>query len=275
MRRVVVILLDGVRPDAVSPSVMPSLDALGSEYALALRATTVRPSSTVAALTSLATGLSPESHGLTSPGLGFLPRLGTLRPVARELGRQGLPSRVITSELAPTERAIVWALAAAAGLGGVTAGGPNARSVAGAALQATAAQPNGLLFVYFNDCDRAGHAHGWMSRQYLDAAAGLDVAIAMLSDLVDDSLVIVLSDHGGGGVTPREHSEPHPINDHIPLVLAGPGVTRRHQLTRPVSLLDVPPTILWRLGVEVPVTYEGRVIGQAFVREPGAAGVPA
>ena len=83
--------------------------------------------------------------------------------------------------------------------------------------------------------------------------------------------MIVLADHGGGGVSEHDHAEPHPINDHIPLILAGPDVTRRHQLTRGVSLLDVPPTILWWSGVAVPASYEGRVLSQAFTLVPGAA----
>jgi arylsulfatase A-like enzyme len=83
--------------------------------------------------------------------------------------------------------------------------------------------------------------------------------------------MIVLADHGGGGVTEHDHAEAHSVNDRIPLILAGPDVTRHHQLTRSVSLLDVPPTVLWWSGVDVPASYEGRVLSQAFMRVPGAA----
>ena len=58
---------------------------------------------------------------------------------------------------------------------------------------------------------------------------------------------------------------PHPINDRIPLVLAGPRIRRRHVLRQPVSLLDVPPTLLWTLGVEIPAEYEGSVLREAFI----------
>lgn len=61
---------------------------------------------------------------------------------------------------------------------------------------------------------------------------------------------MVMADDGGGGVTLRDHGEPRPVNDHISLVLSGPSVTRRHQLIRPVSLLDVPPTLVWWFGVD-------------------------
>jgi arylsulfatase A-like enzyme len=273
MRRVVIVLADGLRPDAITPTDMPSLDALGRAYTVALHATTVRPSRTVAALASLATGLAPDSHGLIEPGLGFLGRLPAVRPLGRELSRAGVPSQVVASELLPTERAVVWALAAAAGMGKVRSAGRRAREVAGAALAAATAQPGGLAFVYLNDCDQAGHAHGWMSPQYRQAAAELDAAVGVLAALTEDSLLIVLADHGGGGVTAHDHAEPHPVNDRIPFILAGPDVTRRHQLTRRVSLLDLPPTVLWWFGVDVPATYEGRVLTQAFQPVPRTAGV--
>lgn len=275
MRRVVLVLADGLRPDAITPSRMPSLDALGGEYTLALHAKTVRPSTTVAALTSLATGLAPQTHGFTEPGLAFLSRLMQLRPIGRELGRAGHRTTIVSHELNVVERSVLGALATAAGLSKPAGRGHGAREVAVGAHEALAAQQDGVVFVYLNDCDQAGHRSGWMSDDYLAAASEVDAAIGLLADLADDSLFIVVADHGGGGVTPRDHHEPHPVNDHIPLVLAGPSVTRRHQLTRAVSLLDLPPTLLWWFGLEIPPSYEGRVLAEAFAPVPGAAEVAA
>jgi hypothetical protein len=112
---VIQVLADGLRPDAVTPSRMPSLDGLADAYTLALHATTVRPSATVAALATVATDLAPASHGLIDPGLRFLPRLTGLRPLAAELTRSGIPTRVVTGELGPLERSVVSTLVTAAG----------------------------------------------------------------------------------------------------------------------------------------------------------------
>lgn len=266
MRRVVIVLADGLRPDAITQTHMPSLDALARRYTLALHASTVRPSRTVAALASLATGVAPATHGLIEPGLGFLRRLPTLRPLARELSRAGITSQVVASELLLSERAVLWALTKAAGLGRLYTAGLRGRDVARAALTAALAPNAGLVFVYLNDCDVAGHAHGWMSPQYRSASVEVDAAIGVLADIAEHTLLIVMADHGGGGVNTHDHAEPHPVNDRIPLIVAGPDVTRRHQLTRPVSLLDIPPTVLWWFGLEVPGCYEGRILTQAFTR---------
>ena len=268
MRRLVFVLADGLRPDAISPNVMPSLSALGRAFTLARRARTVRPSATVAALASLATGVAPRTHRLIEPGLKFLPRLRTLRPVARELARNGIPVDIVTTDLGRTAHPVAWALAATAGARRLLTAGQRARETAGTVQRLLREREERLLFLYLPDCDRAGHAHGWMSESYLEAAAEVDTAIGALSEWTDEVTFIVTADHGGGGVQPREHDEPHPMNDAIPLVLAGPAVARRHEVTRSVSLLDLPATILWWFGVDVPRCYEGRPLAEAFEREP-------
>ena len=81
---------------------------------------------------------------------------------------------------------------------------------------------------------------------------------------VEDTLLLITSDHGGAGISPRDHDRPHPENDAIPLILAGPGVRGRRVCRGPVGLLDIPLTILGTFGARVPGGYEGRVLTEAF-----------
>jgi hypothetical protein len=142
--------------------------------------------------------------------------------------------------------------------------GRRARDTAASADWLVGEDGSGLVFVYLPDCDNAGHEYGWMSDRYLAAAAELDAAIGVLSQHVDDALLIVVADHGGGGVLATEHHHPHPVNEHIPVVLAGPGVAREHQLEGPVSILDLSATVLWWFGAPIPDCYEGRPLLEAF-----------
>jgi arylsulfatase A-like enzyme len=260
MRRVIIVLTDGLRPDAVDRRRMPTLARLAAQYTSARAATTVRPSTTVSALSTLATGLTPQTHGLLAPGPDFLKRLRQLRPLPRELSRAGLRTRIVASDLPLGERSIVGMLSATAGVGSFACVARRARDVARSALKHAMRRPEGVLLVYLNDCDRAGHTRGWMSAPYLEAAAEIDSGIAQLAPLAADSLLIVLADHGGGGVSATNHAEPHPDNDRIPLILAGPGVALAHHITRPVSIVDVPPTICHWLGLPVPDVFEGRAL---------------
>ena len=265
MARCVMLLVDGLRPDAIRPELAPSLNALAQDYTHAPSAQTVRPSATVAAMLALTTGVGPATHQLVEPGLATLRKLGSLRPMPRELAARRHPTVVVAGEIAAVEVPIARVLTSAAGVSRfVTTTGP-ARRIAAAALGRLRFVPDGLVIVYVNDCDRAGHAAGWMSEPYLNAVREVDVAVGQLRACVADSLLLVLADHGGGGVDPKDHDAPHPLNDRIPLVLAGPRIRRRHVLREPVSLLDVPPTLLWSLGIEIPGEYEGRVLHDAFI----------
>jgi arylsulfatase A-like enzyme len=78
-----------------------------------------------------------------------------------------------------------------------------------------------------------------------------------------ETLVIVCADHGGGGMEARGHNSLHPLDQRIPLVLLG-GCVRAGRLPAGCSLLDVPATTCWALGVTPPANYSGRPLLQAF-----------
>lgn len=263
-RRVILIIADGLRADAVEPGTMPSLFSLGWENTRAREANTVTPSTTVAALVSLATGVSPESHGLLDPGIPSLSTLLRLKPLARELATVRLPTVVVGSGMAPVKETLLWTMLTAAGVQSVQLSGCCAGDTALVAKSMLADFASGLAIVHFKDCDNAGHSHGWMSDRYLEAAAQVDAAIAITAADSDQDLLIVTADHGGGGVDPKDHDTSHPVNIAVPLVLAGRGVSQNQLIERPVSILDIPPTILWTFGLPIQDCYEGRVLVEAF-----------
>jgi arylsulfatase A-like enzyme len=264
------IVVDGLRPDAITATDMPSLHALMRQGWRARTAVTVRPSVTVAALTSLATGISPAVHGIHEARIGRLPQLRGLRPLPLELRSLGVETTVITPDLPGAAR---WVAGALLRLGGVTRLVASASAPA-ALIQSALDRVEGnvrreFVVVYLNDADLAGHAWGWMSPAYLQAARTIDGALARLMHLSGDpeTLVIITADHGGGGVLANDHDHPHPVNDLIPLGLMGGRVAPGLATEEPVSLLDIPPTVLHGFGGTAPPPYEGRVIHEAFVTE--------
>ena len=84
-------------------------------------------------------------------------------------------------------------------------GGRTPQDAAAAASQILLAGEEQAVFVYLPDCDRAGHAFGWMSPEYLKAAAAVDVAVGRMATWVDEALLMILADHGGGGVRSDDH----------------------------------------------------------------------
>ncbi len=111
-----------------------------------------------------------------------------------------------------------------------------------------------------------------MSEEYGRAAKAIGDAVGTLMELMEllygpDTILILLADHGGGGLNPRRHDSVHPLDRTIPIVLFGGAVSPGE--IRPMStILDVSATILWALGVAVPDSYSGRAFFEAF--EPAA-----
>lgn len=274
-RRVVVVVLDGLRPDAVDRFALPQLSRLIATGAYGADATTVSPSVTTAAMTSLMTGVSPAVHGLAGDRV-FIPRPRPgLTPLPELLAHSGLPSSAFMAQVPRLFRGLAARIGRRLGLSRLHLAGDDAADVLSTARPTLTSQRRGLILLHWPDADRAGHAHGWMSPQYADACRRLDVALRMLCGLAfdPDTLLIALADHGGGGIDARNHESTHPLDRTIPLLLSGSRIGRARLL--PSSLLDVPPTILHALGVSIPEWYEGRVLHEAFARsdtpEPAVA----
>jgi predicted AlkP superfamily pyrophosphatase or phosphodiesterase len=272
--RVVLLVLDGLRPDAVPRFHLHHVARLARRGASTMRARTVNPSITPCALASLLTGAAPERHGVQSEHY-YLPRpRGPVHPLARELARHSLPTSGFMPQVPFLMRGIASRIVSMLGLGEARFQGRDADDVLSAAQHNLEAQRRGLIMLHWLDADRAGHEFGWMSPEYGEAAARMDRALGRLETIVDFSdpatLIIALADHGGGGATAKHHDSAHPLDTTIPLMLAG-GAVVPGELGTEVSLTDVPATILWALGLARPESYAGRPLLQAFTALPMAA----
>jgi hypothetical protein len=89
--------------------------------------------------------------------------------------------------------------------------------------------PREFTFVHLSLPDRAGHAHSFMGRDYLDAVERTDQLLGRILNTVADrpalrrhTLVLLTADHGGSGAA---HYNPRDRQDYrIPFMAWGPGV---------------------------------------------------
>lgn len=272
IRRVVLVVLDGLRADAV-----PSLDLrcfrrLADAGASTLSGSTVSPSVTAAAMASLFTGVPPAHHGLRSDRFHVPRPSAPIHPVPRLLAEQGLPTSAFMAELPRVFRGVGRRIARQLGVDHPCFVGNTSSEILVAARATLQRQRNGLIFLHWPDCDRAGHATGWMSDDYVRAARRVDDSLGVLSTLAEvdhgsDTLLVALADHGGGGEDPRNHESAHPFDRTIPIVLTGGGASG--SLGSP-TLLDVSATLLWALGAPRPASYVGRPLHEAFDRATAA-----
>ena len=132
-----------------------------------------------------------------------------------------------------------------------------------------------LLFVAYDDPDYAGHVHGFSPDvpEYVDAVMLADDRFAELLDILDerifrgeDWLVIVTSDHGGGGSTLRGHSASSSIVDRTTFMMVRGGETVTGEIYGSV-VVDVAVTALTHLEVPLP-NGEDALDGRALAFQP-------
>ena len=267
IRRAIVVVLDGLRPDAIDAFDLGNVRRLMQLSASTMEARTVSPSLTWPAITSMLTGITPATHGILADSV-HIPRPKTkLFPLPDVLMRAGYPTSAFVSEVPMLFRGIAGRLARSLGFADTTFRGKTALEVLFAARNTIWRQRRGFIFMHWADADAAGHAHGWMSKEYGIAARRLDDALGQLmqtTEFLQDrgTMVIALADHGGGGIVDNHHDGDHPLNLTIPFMLGGGAVAPRQ--LGDVRVVDVPSTIAWALGVAAPAAYTGRALTEAF-----------
>lgn len=266
--RVVVVVLDGLRPDAISAYGLTQWTRLAALGADTRTGRSVNPSVTAAALTSLFTGVDPRVHGIQGERFQLPRQPGRLSLISSTLAAHGLPTAVHIRRIPWWYRGLARQFAKLAGAAHVTMTGETAAAIVDAAEPRLRQDAPGFTFIHLPDADRAGHAHGWMSAPYAAATRDLDGALGRVAELLelerrDDTLLIACADHGGGGAVPTHHHSEHPLDTTIPVLMAGAGVQAGATLDR-MHWLDIPATVVWALGVAPPPAWGGQARTDAF-----------
>ncbi len=259
---VILVTLDGVRPDAVQRTRTPHLDRMIAEGASTMAASSVMPTMTLPCHMSIFHSVPPARHGILSndyhpmarpvPGLfEALHRAGKrcamlyswepLRDVARPLSLEyAYFQRLDFDNLASADEPVVATAASLVGAGTYD-----------------------FVFVYIGATDEIGHLHGWMSDAYLRQVEIADNQLGLLLDAMQpDDAILVEADHGGHE---RTHGTDSPEDMTVPWLLMGAGVKRGVRLQSTVTLLDTAPTLLTLLGVDYPHEWEGKPISESLL----------
>lgn len=259
VRRVIIISIDGLRPDAILPAPMMNLLRLMQSGATAVGAQTVFPSITLVAHSSMLGGVCPAKHGVFwneyDPERGYA-RGTDLFDLAHAAGMQTImyvgkgKMRHIT-EPSSLDRFINI---------------EDTDSVLMGSLIANFPQDFGVLFIHLLATDIAGHETSWMSPYQLSVIRQADAALGMLLDELDarnlrgETMIIVTSDHGGAG---GAHGSDAREDMTIPWIAAGPGIQPK-TLTTVVHTMDTAATAAFALGLPIPTDWDGVPVYEAF-----------
>ncbi len=265
--RVIVLVIDGLRADAIPLYQLRTLQALTDAGTSTLAARTVTPSVTAAAMTSLLTGVAPATHGILSDRFGIPRDPGALEPLPAWLRRHGVQTRGFMATLPRGFRALGARIGSRLEAD-LTFVGRGATPILDTLLRSLDRHRAGCWLCHWPDADLAGHTDGWTSRAYQRATEEVDRAVARLlrgTGVLRDpgTVLVVMADHGGGGQQDRGHDSGHPLDTTIPILIVG-GQVARATLAPGTSLLDVPATVPWLFGLPTPSGYQGRVLVEAL-----------
>jgi arylsulfatase A-like enzyme len=266
--RVMIISIDGLRPDVLLRGNTPNLHKLYEGGSFTFWAQTVPMAITLPSHVSMLTGVSVEKHHIdfnderatTRP---IYPNATTIFEAAKKAGYSTAlvagKSKFITLNKPGT---IDWFSAPE----DPATTDADVADAAGAILRLHKPQ---VLFVHFPGTDTAGHAYGWASPQQFTALEQIDQSIGMLmhaldtSGLVDSTVVIISADHGGSG---KQHGANDLRSLHIPWIANGPGIRKNFDLTalreRTIHTEDTFATACFLLGIPLPPGTDGRPVVQ-------------
>jgi predicted AlkP superfamily pyrophosphatase or phosphodiesterase len=251
--RVLIITIDGLRPDLLLRANMPHVRSLCDNGSFSFWAETTPEAYTLPCHVSMLTGAPADKHGVTWNEYieQSYPNVPTLFEVAK---RAGLTTAMATGKM----KFIVFTRPGALDDYYYPAEEPVTDDEV--AVQATAIlrklRPH-VLFVHLPGVDTLGHDFGWGSKEQMAAIEAADRAVGRVINTLEalqldtSTLVLVTADHGGAA---KSHEMNDPRSRFIPWIASGPGVRIGFDLTllgdRAIRIEDTYSTACAFLGVE-------------------------
>jgi predicted AlkP superfamily pyrophosphatase or phosphodiesterase len=254
---VVIISVDGLRPDAIAQVKPPLLTKLIQEGAYSAKARTVIPANTLPAHASMLTGVSPKRHKMWHDDLDRTK--GDIRypSIFARLHEKGGTSAMFFAK----DKFLHIATDGAPDV--VQKGKDNSMVVMKLACAEIRKNRTDLVFIGLPDPDSYGHMKGWMGPEYLKSVQKNDDCLRLLlqtlrdTGILADTTIILSADHGGHN---RVHGTKNELDMTIPWLAWGRGIRHGVKITTPVRTEDTAATALKLLGIPLPADLEGKVV---------------
>ena len=254
-KKVILISIDGMRPDGLKQCKNPYLEELLQKASYTFDARTVFPSVTLPCHMSLFHSVPPERHGTTTndyvpqvrPIPGLFEQLRNANKVSGMFyGWEQLRDVSRPASLMRAEYIHAYSFEHTDGM------------LTDRALQYIKEAKPDFVFLYMVETDeKGGHDNVWMSDVYLDY---IHHAIGNVKRVIEETdgeyTVIITADHGGHD---RMHGTDMDEDMTIPMMFYGPEFEAGKEL-HGISILDLAPTVAETMSIPVPREWEGKSI---------------
>lgn len=272
IRKVVIISIDGLRPDLLIRADAPNIHSLINTGSYTFWAQTTAESVTLPSHTSMLTGVPPVKHAIQwNSDLPLRHPVYPMFPTIFELAKQG---GYTTAMVAGKAKFIN--LAKPGSLDWIYIPWSTKiedDEVALAATQIILVHQPDLIFVHFPSVDNVGHLYGWASPEQMDAIHQADASVGMILWALDQlhlresTFILVTADHGGAG---QSHGPDDMRSRAIPWIANGPGIRHGLDLTTygnlTVQTEDTFSTVAYLLGIPIIKPVDGHPVMEILDR---------
>ncbi|MCS7464828.1 alkaline phosphatase family protein [Paenibacillus doosanensis] len=262
IRRAIIIGWDGAG-SFVEQAETPVLDRWMARGGATLGAQTVFPTISAECWGSLLHGVTPEKHGLNNDKAAVEKYPGdSPYPSLFRVAHEAYPERKLAAFTCwkPIMEGIIEE-----GIGVHKVSMPDPELAQAVADYIRSNPDVYILFVQFDLPDCAGHQYGYGEPDYLRAISETDrmtgVIMQAVEDagMLEDSLIVMTTDHGGGGVNPKGHGTDHPLDKTVFWTCSGPGIAAGSAVPEGLGLIDTSAVVCRALGLPIPGQWEARV----------------
>lgn len=250
--KVVLVLVDGMRPDGMLGCGHPFVQKWLELSAHAMDAQAVMPSVTLPCHMSLFHSVDPERHGILTNT--YVPQVRPIVGLFDQLNLFGKKNGLFYTweELRDLARPGALHTALYINQGKQT---DTDQKITDAALKFIADEDPDFTFIYLGETDEVGHGHGWMGEEYMGAVNNAFACIQRIYEALPEGYTLITTaDHGGHA---RSHGHDIPEDMTIPVCFCGPAFTPGAKLEN-VSIKDIPTTIAKLLEIPRVKEWEGK-----------------
>jgi predicted AlkP superfamily pyrophosphatase or phosphodiesterase len=250
--RIMLILVDGMRPDALTT--IEKAQNIIARAKSTMTATTVMPSVTLPCHVSLFHSVDPTRHGTTTNT--YMPQVRPINGICETLKSAGKTSAFFYGWHELRDLVRPSNLTYSCFIRGIEVGYLKAGEyLSNEAIRFLNENHIDFTFLYLGHPDAAGHHSSWMGEEYMESVkTSWDNIERVVSSLPDDYTFIITADHGGHD---RTHGTDRPEDMTIPMIILGAAADRIGSLKN-ANIKDIAPTITTILGVEPDPEWEGK-----------------
>jgi hypothetical protein len=264
-KKVITIVIDGMRKERFEEANTPYLDQLRLNGTEVTRMETLYPARTVVCFSSMFTGTYPHQHGIKSNMVWKLGvRTETIFDSLRKAGKTGRLLGI--AHLIDAMGDDVDSITA------VMHNDKADRNIIERAKSIMEEKNPDMLALQLIGTDQTGHSRGVFYDEYIqkieEADRLIEEFVRWMKDkkMMEDTVLIICADHGqADGIGGHGHLDEG--ERYVPFFMFGPCIEKGKRIDNKQSLVSLAPTISYLLGVPYPKDNRGSVLIDAIRKE--------